>query len=136
MCPHNGVAAGVWIFNVRTDVGTCICTRGLYGHRKRVCTGSALWEKNPLLHLGLDPTSVLHLAFQLDALPTELVTVFVTDISSSPNTWHCVFGFLFGVGPSFTPLVYALAYLVEKTGWSLVQFFTCSGIINCIVLIG
>ena len=24
------------------------CTRGLYGHRKRVCTESWLWEKNPL----------------------------------------------------------------------------------------
>ena len=28
------------IFNVRTDVNDCDCTRGLYGHRKRVCTGS------------------------------------------------------------------------------------------------
>ena len=27
------------IFNVRTDVDACDCTRGLYGHRKRVCTG-------------------------------------------------------------------------------------------------
>ena len=28
------------IFNVRTDVKACDCTRGLYGQRKRVCTGS------------------------------------------------------------------------------------------------
>jgi len=34
------------IFNVRSDVDACDCTRGLYGHRKRVCTGSWLWEKN------------------------------------------------------------------------------------------
>ena len=35
-------------FNVRTDGDACDCTRGLYGHRKRVCTESWLWEKNPL----------------------------------------------------------------------------------------
>ena len=28
------------ICNVRTAVDACNCTRGLYGHRKRVCTGS------------------------------------------------------------------------------------------------
>ena len=28
------------IFNVRTDVDACDCIRGLYGHRKRVCTES------------------------------------------------------------------------------------------------
>ena len=26
---------------------TTAVTRGLYGHRKTVCTGSGLWEKNP-----------------------------------------------------------------------------------------
>ena len=36
------------IFNVRTDVNACDCTRGLCGHRKRVCTESRLWEKNPI----------------------------------------------------------------------------------------
>ena len=30
------------------------------------------WEKNPLLHQGLEPASVLQLAFQSDALPAEL----------------------------------------------------------------
>ena len=35
----------VWLqmfrnFNMHTDVDACDCTRGLYGHRKRVCTGS------------------------------------------------------------------------------------------------
>ena len=29
------------------------------------------WEKNPLPHWGIELVSVLHLAFQLDALPTE-----------------------------------------------------------------
>ena len=28
------------IFNVRTDINTCDCTRGLYRHRKRVCIES------------------------------------------------------------------------------------------------
>ena len=28
-----------------TDVDACDCTRGLYEHRKRVCTESRLWEK-------------------------------------------------------------------------------------------
>ena len=50
VCPNNGIAASVWDFyNVHTDADACDCTRGLCGHRKRVCTGSWLWEKNPLL---------------------------------------------------------------------------------------
>ena len=51
-----------------------IAHRGLYGHckTKRVCPEDGFWEKNPLLHWGLEPTSVLHLGFQLDSLPTEL----------------------------------------------------------------
>ena len=28
------------IFNVNTDADACDCTRGLHGHRRRVCTGS------------------------------------------------------------------------------------------------
>ena len=39
------------IFNVRTDVSACDCTQGLYGHCKRACTESGLWEKkNPFPH--------------------------------------------------------------------------------------
>ena len=34
------------IFNVRTDVDACDCTRRLYRHCKRVCTGSWLREKS------------------------------------------------------------------------------------------
>ena len=37
-----------------------------------ICTGSWLWEKNLLPHRGLEPASVLRLAFQSDAVPTEL----------------------------------------------------------------
>ena len=59
------------IFNKRTDVDACNCTRGLHGRRKRLCMGSWLWEKNTLLHRGLEPASVLCLAFQSDALQTE-----------------------------------------------------------------
>ena len=60
------------ISNVRTDVDACDSTQGLYRCHKRVCTGSWLWKKNCLPHQGLEPMSVLPLAFQSDALPTEL----------------------------------------------------------------
>ena len=60
------------IFNMRTYTDACDCTRGLYRCCKRVCAGSGLWEKNPLPHQGLEPASVLCLAFQSDALPTEM----------------------------------------------------------------
>ena len=60
------------IFNVRTAVDACDCTRGPYGHRQRVCTGNRLWEKNSLPHRVLEPASVLRLACQSDALPTDL----------------------------------------------------------------
>ena len=39
---------------------------------ERACTGSWRWERNPLPHWGLKPVSVLRLALQSDALPTEL----------------------------------------------------------------
>ena len=59
-------------FYMCTDVDACVCTQGLFRHRKRVCTGRWLWEKNSLPHRGLEPTSVLCLAFQSDTLPAEL----------------------------------------------------------------
>ena len=39
------VQRNVWLpmlgmFNARTDVNTRVCTQGLYGHRKRLCTES------------------------------------------------------------------------------------------------
>ena len=42
-----------------------VAHKGLYGHRKRVCTGSRLWEKNPLPNWGHEPASVLRLAFSI-----------------------------------------------------------------------
>ena len=42
---------------------------GVYRHRNRVCTESWLWEKNLLLHRGMEPVSA---ACRSDALPTEL----------------------------------------------------------------
>ena len=39
---------------------------GVYEHRKRVCTESWLWEKNPLPHRGIEPASA---AWRSDALP-------------------------------------------------------------------
>ena len=65
------------IFNVRTAVDACDCTRGLCKHRLKVCTGRWLWEKTPLSHRGPEPASVLRLAFQSDALPAELSTPFL-----------------------------------------------------------
>ena len=61
------------IFNAHTDANACDFTHRLHGHCKiRVCTGSWLWEKNSLLSWELKPSSVLCLAFKLDALPTGL----------------------------------------------------------------
>ena len=60
------------ICKVRTELDVCDCTPEMYGHRKRVCTESRLWEKNALSHRGLEPASVLRLAFESDALPPEL----------------------------------------------------------------
>ena len=47
LCPDNATAASVGIVDVRTHVDAGDCTRGLYGHRKRVCTESRLWETIP-----------------------------------------------------------------------------------------
>ena len=41
----------------------------VYGHCKRVCIESWLWEKTPLPHWGIEPASV---ACQSHALPTKL----------------------------------------------------------------
>ena len=60
------------ILNVCTDFDACNCAWGLCRHCKRVCTESRLWEKSSLPHQGLEPVSVLRLAFQSGALPTEL----------------------------------------------------------------
>ena len=59
------------IFNVCTDADACDCTRGLYGHRNSLHWKFTL-EKNPLPHRGLEPASVQRLAFQSDAVSTEL----------------------------------------------------------------
>ena len=50
----------------------CKCMRlhtGMYGHRKRVCIESWLWEKNPLPHRGIELASA---ACPSDSPPTEL----------------------------------------------------------------
>ena len=48
---------------------------GCAGYRKRVFTGTWFWEKNLSPHQRLEPASVLLLAFQSDALPTDLFPV-------------------------------------------------------------
>ena len=57
------------IFNVRTDVNACDCTRVCTDTRKRVCTESWPWEKSPLPHRGIEAASA---ACRSDALATEL----------------------------------------------------------------
>ena len=46
------------IFNVRTDVDTCDCTRGLYGHRQKVGTGMLTLGEKSLAAPGLEPASL------------------------------------------------------------------------------
>ena len=58
------------IFNMRSDVNACDCTRGCTGTRKRVCTESWLWEKNPLPHRGIEPASA---AWWSDARPMSYI---------------------------------------------------------------
>ena len=62
------------IFNVRTNVYACDCTRGCTDTVRRVCAGSWLWEKKnkqkTLPHRGIEPASA---ACQSDALPNELL---------------------------------------------------------------
>ena len=61
------------IFNVHIDVNACDCTRGCTDTCERVCTESWLWEKNPLLHRGIKPATVVWWSDGLsnwDAFPT------------------------------------------------------------------
>ena len=57
------------MFNVHTNVNACDCTRGCTDTRKRVCTESWHWEKNPLPHRGIEPASA---ACRSDVPATEL----------------------------------------------------------------
>ena len=54
-----------------------VIAHGVYGHRKRVCTESWLWEKNPLPHRGIR-THVsgvtVRCSNQLSYIPTLLRT--------------------------------------------------------------
>ena len=71
-CPNSGMAACIWDFQ---HVNRCWCVWLYTGGCTDTVRESALeadWEKNPLLHWGLKPASVSHLAFQLDTLPSEL----------------------------------------------------------------
>ena len=72
------MVASIWDFWRRARRCSCMWlhTGGLYGHRKRVCTESWLWEKNALPHQGIEPASVLRLVLESDALPTELSDFF------------------------------------------------------------
>ena len=77
-CPNNGMAASIkttGIFNVCTFVEAYNCTRRLYGHLNRVDLHweLTLGEKIPCGTGDSNPRQyILRLAFQSDALPTEL----------------------------------------------------------------
>ena len=74
VCSDNGMAPSVWDFLtyaqivfMRLHTGDCADT--VRESARKVVSGR---EKNPLLHRGFEPASVLRLAFQSDAPPTEL----------------------------------------------------------------
>ena len=74
---HRSLMMDDRIFNVRTDVNECDCTRGCTDTRKRACTESWLWEKNSLPHRGIEPASA---AWRSDAL---------TNWATSPPSRRC-----------------------------------------------
>ena len=67
-CPDIGMAASAWRFQL---VNRCWCMR-LHVGAVQTAWECLLWEKNPLLHKGIEHQSVLHLALRSDAVPTEL----------------------------------------------------------------
>ena len=76
------VQAKVWlpmlgILNVHIDVNVCDCTWVLFGHRRRVCTESWLWGKNPLPHQGIEPASAVCWS---DGLPTKYIPDTLTEM--------------------------------------------------------
>ena len=73
------------VFDVRTDVSACDCTRGCTDTRKRVCTESWLREKNPLPHRGIDPASA---AWRSDALINWATSPPLWDITQQSDLPH------------------------------------------------
>ena len=95
-CYHNPPNSDVdhRIFNLRTGVNACVCTgKFMYGHRKRVCTESRLWEKNPLPYRGIEPTSAAcrsNWATSPTHLPRrKLLVVTASPARSFPLTLAC-----------------------------------------------
>ena len=79
-CFHNPLNSDMdyGIFNVRIDVNVCNCTQGcLDTVREPALEESWLWEKNPLLHWGIEHASA---ACRFNALPTE---------PHSHSCWYC-----------------------------------------------
>ena len=79
------------VFNVRTAANACDCMyTGGYTDTVRECALEAdsekKKEKNPLPHRGLEPASVLCLAFHWDALPTELLPPFA--LFPAEHSWR------------------------------------------------
>ena len=57
------------VFNVRTDVNACDCTRGYMDTVRESVLKLECCRKNPLPHRGIEPASA---TFRSNALPTEL----------------------------------------------------------------
>ena len=70
-CFHNppNSDTDMGIFNMRTDVNACDCTRGCTDTIRESARESWHWGENPLPHWGFKPASA---ACQSVALPTEL----------------------------------------------------------------
>ena len=69
------------IFNVRTGINACVCTRGVYGHRKKVCTESWTLKEKSLAAPGESNLPQRHAGptlYQLSYIPTP------TPLSGSP----------------------------------------------------
>ena len=100
----------------------------MFAHELHTWVVQTLWEKDPLPHRGPKPTSVSHLAFQWDALPTDL-SPFHTETQGS--CLMCKGGgghfFLFKLKCACLYVVLHLGYVITSVMlWSDVTFFLSS----------
>ena len=47
----------------------------VYGHRKRACNESRLWEKNPLQHRGIEPASAVRCSTNCATSPPRYIPI-------------------------------------------------------------
>ena len=68
------------------NIYACDCTRGCTETAVRESALKVDWETNRLPHQGIEPASVLRLAFRSDALPIELHNKIVCSIDNKGST--------------------------------------------------